>query len=1565
VISAYKRITSWTLCSGLFVGIQIGSPAKAQDLPSASSGRRDTSVVRPINKLGSPNTPVYKFASPLAFEPNVGQADPRFQFLAHGPAYSAFLSNTEASFTLSGRKSLNPAHSNRPVEQLNFKMRFLDAKTNSRASGVQLLRGKTNYLVGSDPAQWHTDVLNYGKVQFEEVYPGIDLVYYGINQRLEYDLKVAPGASVKSISMDLPGAEDLHIDAKGNLIFRCGDRSLSILRPSVYQLSLVGKRESVKSSWTVGKNGRLGFDVQKYDRSRALVIDPTFNFPLLAYIPATSSTANAVAIDPANSTITPAGSIYVTGSAALTIPIPNSSATTLGTFGAAGITPVTVAYVIKYPAIPHGTPMSPIYTTYIGGNTDAQGNTPSTTGRGIAVNASGNAIVVGYTTAHGSFPAGGTGCSVPIGVNSCSGGFILELSPTGNASVYSSYVTGAGVGAITLDPSGNAYITGSTYGPGTLSSGVAQPVFGGGTDVFVSKIGLISGASSWYTYLGGSGNESGSGIALDSALNVYVTGVTTNVNASVGPGTFPLVNPLQAGYGGGSGDAFVTELNNSGSSFIFSSFLGGSGLDEATSIAVDQQGSVYVTGSTSSSNFPTNRPLQATLLGGNTNTFLTKLFPAGPAFVYSTYLWGSGGNSSGNGVSADSAGNAYITGVIRSEAGSSIGTIDPNILNLSTNSIQPQCGDSSSACSSGDAFVASISTNGDAFLYFTYIGGDNADFGNAIVLDSSSNCSQSTALQAPFTSPCAYVVGDTQSDNLLTTDSSSPTSPAAGFLAEVPSLAIPVCSENFSVAGLLGQVVVKCISNFQGGAGAVNWGDSTPTTQISIQNASQNPQSAPVTHQYAQAGNFNASASMTNSVSATPTTFGTLFPISVQGPISVMLSCTFNGTTCANPLTAQYPNTLQFNAQVQNASDTSVTWSVNGVIGGSSTLGTISNPVGSSPGGVYMPPQGLANPIPVQILATSNSATNNNQTVSPSTTPLTVEVSPPISVSIVTNPVSSSPATLQAPNTLQFVSTVKYAASDQTVTWYVNNTAGGNNTIGSISPAGLYIPPTTFTPSTIPISVTIKALSNQDLTTFSPAFSITVNPPVYVVLSGAPTSVVAGSASSTITATVASYATSPNVTWSLKGNGCNGSPCGSINPSGPTNPGTKTTYTPPTILPTSNFVTDTVIATSVADPSQSASAPINVTPATVSISLNPTSAIVTAGQSATITFVPMVTGSGNTAVTWKVSGTGCNNGPCGSISISGIYTPPNAIAGTASVTDVVTATAQADPTKSATASVTINIPISVSITPNGTTSVEPGQMVNFISTVLGLPQGSSGQLVTWKVSGTGCNNGPCGTINQSGQYIAPATIKSSQTDTVSATVIADPTKVATAALLIFLPATAPPPSSVSVTNGKSAQYAITLSPGTGDPLHPLNLSCANLPNGTACQFSPNPVAIGGTSFTVVVTTTPATTAASIFGKGLSVVGLFPLLALFMPSFRNKSIRRKLAGMILLIILCVLIPSLVTACSTGGSFGSNQLPSLSSTPSGSFTIKVVGQPVVPSGQIQPASFQVTTLPLVVN
>ena len=349
--------------------------------------------------------------------------------------------------------------------------------------GWRSCRARANYFIGNDPDKWRTNVPTYAKVQYQDVYPGVDLVYYGNQRQLEYDLVVGPGADPAAIALSFEGVKGLRIDAQGDLVLDTPGGEVRQHKPLVYQ-EVDGVRREIAGAYVLNAERQVGFQVAAYDASQPLIIDPVL-----------------------------------------------------------------------------------VYSTYLGGGGGG--------GHGIAVDASGNAYVTGFT-ASTDFPTaspfqGTFGGLILIA-------FVTQLDAAGSALVYSTYLGGSGFivfdqgTGIAVDASGNAYVTGNTNSTDFPTASPFQPAFGGGSfpgDAFVTKFNAAGSALVYSSYLGGTGTDAGQDIALDTAGNAYVSGVTDSTD-------FPTASPFQAANAG-SDDAFVTKFNAAGSDLVYSTYLGGSG----------------------------------------------------------------------------------------------------------------------------------------------------------------------------------------------------------------------------------------------------------------------------------------------------------------------------------------------------------------------------------------------------------------------------------------------------------------------------------------------------------------------------------------------------------------------------------------------------------------------------------------------------------------------------------------------------------------------------------------------------------------------------------------------------------------------------------------------------------------------------------------------------------------------------------------------------------------------------------------------------------------------------
>jgi hypothetical protein len=584
---------------------------------------------------------------PMVFEPNVGQAGTDFDFIAHGSGYAVGLTKGNATIAADNGDSSAVVH-----------LDVVGKNADVHVEAEDLLGSKANYLIG-DADQYHQDVANYGAVRYSNVYDGIDLRYYGTQRQLEYDFIVNPGAAVDAIRLHFDGVRSQTIAENGDLVLTLDSagHSISFKAPVAYQDGPSG-REAVDSHYVIAADGTIGFETAAYDTSRALVIDPVLSYASY-FGDSTAEAANAVAVDAA-------GNVYMTGYATPSGGLLGgllNGVLGLGTGGAKEVMITKMAPDLR----------SVIYSTYIGGGGDDVGTA-------IAIDASGNAYVTGYTKSN-DLPTASAYDSTRGGSQDA---FVLKLNAAGNALVYSTYLGGSGgsdVGyGIAIDSAGSAYVTGfasSADFPTTI--GAAHSSYAGG-DAFVAKLGIAGNTLVYSTFIGGSASDSGYGIALDASGNAVIVGETSSSNFSVTAAGY------QQTYGGGT-DAFVTKLNSTGTAFTYSSYLGGSGKDIAHAVALGSTGNIYLTGETNSNNFDVTAGAYETNNPGKADGFLSIVDPGASgasSLVYSTYLGGNGAKESGTGIGVDSAGQVYVAAYSDSDPAGH-GGVDGWVIQISPN----------------------------------------------------------------------------------------------------------------------------------------------------------------------------------------------------------------------------------------------------------------------------------------------------------------------------------------------------------------------------------------------------------------------------------------------------------------------------------------------------------------------------------------------------------------------------------------------------------------------------------------------------------------------------------------------------------------------------------------------------------------------------------------------------------------------------------------------------------------------------------------------------------------
>ena len=671
---------------------------------------------------------------PIYFEVNQGQFDPRVRFASRTRGVTVFLTDREAVLVVTSGSA-----GKQQIER-SVTIAAVNGNPAARMTGLDKLPGKVNYFYGNTPQHWHTDVPVYEGVKHADVYPGIDLLFRGDGQQLEFDFVLAPGADPTHIALAVKGADALKIDASGDALLGLGEDTLRLHKPRLYQRVGTETRD-IPGAFSLDAEGHLRFQVAAYDRSLALVIDPVVSYS--SYLGGGSTGAEnmgkAIAVHSS-------GSAYVTGfTTTADFPVtPGVFQPEDGTI--ASSTSNFDGFVARVSA--NGKTL--IYASYLAGEGQ---DIPLA----IAVDDTGNAYVTGKTQSD-DFPVT-DGAFQDSDCGSCA--FLTKITPNGSAIVYSTYLgdTLTEARGIALDASDNAYLMGHTSSSGfPTTAGVVQPNKAGSFDAFVTKFNNTGTALVYSTFLGGSQSELLSSltgdIAVDSQGNAYITGQTAS-------GDFPTVNALQQAFGSDQtqADAFVAKLNADGTALLYSTYLGGSKEDRGQGIDVDAEGNVYVVGKTTSNDFPVNNALQPVFAGPSVfgDAFISKISADGAALVYSTFLGGSDNVDEAFGVAVNSTQQAHIVGESLSRDFPTVAPIDGQPL------------------SSSAVFVSKLLSDGSGFVYSTRFGGGVAR-GMDIALDDAGN---------------AYIVGSTGADNFPVVNAFQPSAGEASENAFITKFTDP------------------------------------------------------------------------------------------------------------------------------------------------------------------------------------------------------------------------------------------------------------------------------------------------------------------------------------------------------------------------------------------------------------------------------------------------------------------------------------------------------------------------------------------------------------------------------------------------------------------------------------------------------------------------------------------------------------------------------------------------------------------------------------------------------
>ncbi len=642
---------------------------------------------------------------PLHFERNQGQADSSVGFVSRSGNRALFIGNTESRLVLPN-VTMTKKGERLSKEPDVLTMKLVDARVDPKAEGINELPGRTSYFKGSDPEKWQAQIPTYEKVKYTGVYEGVDLIYYGNQNTLEYDFDLAAHVDPDVIKMKFENTSQIKVDENGDLNLTVGSHVVRQHAPIVYQ-EIDGVRNVIEASYVVSQNEKeVGFSIGEYDRSKALTIDPVVTFSTYLGGSAGSDLFNieagfALAVDPS-------GNIFVAGITP-SGDFPTQSPQQPNPAG------IYDAFITKFN--PSGSAL--LYSSYFGGNDEDRIVS-------ISLGPSNEIFASGYTLST-NFPL-----MTPLlsNLNGFNDGFIAKFSSTG-ALVYSTYLGGSSAEAcLFIKNQGTDVVTfaGSTQSVDFPTFNAIQPNNAGGSDFFLGKLNLATNTLLFSTYFGGTFTDSMilSSAAVDQAGNIYIGGTSGSIDYPTTVGAFQTES-------GGSDEVVITKFSPLGNSIFYSTYIGGNLVDDADGLAIDSSGNAYVTGFTRSANFPTKNAVQPVLK--DPDAFVAKLNASGSDLVFSTYLGGLN-LERGSAVATDAAGNCYVTG--RSNSG------DFPV----KRALRPARG-------LDDVFVSKFNRDG-AMLFSTLLGGSFNDYGFTIAADNFNNAIVSgRATQNYFITPGA------------------------------------------------------------------------------------------------------------------------------------------------------------------------------------------------------------------------------------------------------------------------------------------------------------------------------------------------------------------------------------------------------------------------------------------------------------------------------------------------------------------------------------------------------------------------------------------------------------------------------------------------------------------------------------------------------------------------------------------------------------------------------------------------------------------------------------------
>ncbi|MGA8271225.1 MAG: choice-of-anchor D domain-containing protein [Candidatus Sulfotelmatobacter sp.] len=772
----------------------------------------------------------------MTFEANHGQTNPQVKFLSRGKGYTAFLTangivlSLHADQPFPAQASSSVTASSKSGQAANTKLQFklVGATANPAVVGEELQPGRVNYFIGNDSTKWQRNVPTYGRVRYKNVYPGIDLLYYGNHQQLEYDFAISAGADPGQIQFEIGGANQIELDTAGNLVLQTNSGELHFQTPAIYQESQ-GQRVPLPGAYVMNDATHIAFHVAQYDSSKPLVIDPVLVYS--TYLGGSGDDQpEGIAVDST-------GSAYVTGYTDSTdFPLANPGSVPAGS---------THVFIAKLDA----TGSNLVYADYLGGNGYDYGFA-------LVLGSSNEVYLTGSTTSS-NFPTVNPYQGTYPGSYNV---FLTKVSADGSSLLYSTYLGGSGSdqpASIALDSSNDMFVAGTTTSTNFPTANAYQSTVstnqGGmaGNYGFLTKFSPDGSSLVYSTYLAGNTNValncggtpcwpqpySGiNGIAIDSTGNAYAGGITNTYNFPTTTGAYqttdstPQQNPIVG---------FVSKFSGAGSLDYSTYFYESSGsLTNINAIAVDSSGSAYVTGvALSDGTFPVTSTsiCDPSVSGYNCSyAYITKFDPTGATLLYSTFL---GVNNGANpaAIVLDASNDAYVA------------SSTPNSSFNIVNGIEAYTNGS-------DLLIAEIDPLATTEIFATYFGGSTDEYPAGMALDSSGSI---------------YVTGSTDSTDLPLTQGSFQNNLGGGtdaFLVKIGT--------SSAAAVALSPNLLQFASQ------AVSTSSQAQTTLLrNMGSASLAISSITASGDFAETDNCGASvpaaANCTLSVTFTPTTAGT------------------------------------------------------------------------------------------------------------------------------------------------------------------------------------------------------------------------------------------------------------------------------------------------------------------------------------------------------------------------------------------------------------------------------------------------------------------------------------------------------------------------------------------------------------------------------------------------------------------------------------------------------------------------------------------------------------------